>query len=61
MTKVINIALLGAILYLLYLGYFIFFDKPASLAGIASLYIKMGYAYLALFIILILKINIKRK
>jgi hypothetical protein len=39
-----NIITLYSIGYVLYLGYFVLFDKPVTYKDITKLYSKMGYA-----------------
>jgi len=58
--RTIDIITIGAIMYVIFYGYFIFFDKPTTPLEITSLYVKMGYAFLALFIILLIRIFAKK-
>lgn len=53
--RIVDVITVCIIVFVLYLGYFIFFDKPTTSDEITSLYIKMGYGYLALFIILLIR------
>ncbi|OPA77818.1 hypothetical protein BVG16_15450 [Paenibacillus selenitireducens] len=59
--RIVDIITVCAIVYVLYLGYFIFFDKPTTSYEITSLYVKTGYAYLTLFIILIIRTLVNKK
>ncbi|OMF19721.1 hypothetical protein BK133_29770 [Paenibacillus sp. FSL H8-0548] len=53
--RIVDIITVCTIVYVLYLGYFVFFDKLMVPYEITSLYVKMGYAFTALFIILIIR------
>lgn len=59
--RIVDIISLCIIIFVLYLGYFIFLDKPVTSYEITSLYIQMGYAFLSLSIILIIRILLKKK
>lgn len=49
-----------AIALVLYIGYCVFFNKPSDPAEMTNLYIKMGYAFLALFTVLLIRIILRR-
>ncbi len=59
--RTFDIITIGSIMYVIFLGYYIFFDKPTTPLEITSLYINMGYAFLALFIILLIRIFAKHE
>lgn len=50
-----NIITFCSIGYVIYIGFFVFFDKPGTPEDITKLYLKMGYAYVILAVILILR------
>ena len=50
MKRIMDIMTFTAIAYFLYLGYFIYFDKPTNPEGIASLYVQFGRANAFLFL-----------
>ncbi|MGQ8871128.1 hypothetical protein [Paenibacillus sp. TSA_86.1] len=58
--RMVDIAAIIAVGIVVYVGYFVFFDKPDNQVEITSLYVKMGYAFLALFIILLLRMFVNR-
>ena len=55
-----NLITLCSIGYVLYLGYFVFLDKPVTYEDITKLYSKMGYAFVTLFVVLILRTFLKK-
>lgn len=60
LKRVVDIIILGAILYALYTGYYIFFDRPTNPEEIASLYLEMGYSYLLLLCTLLIRFYINK-
>ncbi|URN93004.1 MAG: hypothetical protein NAG76_14265 [Candidatus Pristimantibacillus lignocellulolyticus] len=58
--RIVDIITVSTIVYVFYLGYFIFFEKPMTSHEITSLYVKIGYAFLALFIILLIRILVNK-
>ncbi|MFF2484270.1 hypothetical protein [Paenibacillus sp. NPDC058071] len=58
--QIVDVAATCAIGFVLYVGYFIFFDKPAAPAEITSLYLKMSYAFVVLFIVLIIRVLLNK-
>jgi len=59
--RIVDIIMVCVIVFVLYLGYFIFFAKPMTPNEITSLYVNMGYAFVVLFIILVISINKKKE
>lgn len=57
---IFDIITLCSIGFVLYLGYFIFFDKPTNPQEITTLYSKMSYAFLVLFVVLIVRVVLKK-
>ncbi|NIK21598.1 hypothetical protein [Paenibacillus lupini] len=55
-----NIISLYSIGYVLYIGYFVLFDKPVTNEDITKLYSKMGYAFVTLAVSLILRTFLKK-
>lgn len=60
LKRVVDILFAGSILFLLYLGYFIFFDKPVASAKFVNLYLKLGYGYSALFVFTLLRFALRK-
>ncbi|MEF2243844.1 hypothetical protein V1L65_02750 [Paenibacillus sp. IITD108] len=56
LKRVVDILFAGSILFLLYLGYFIFFDKPVASAEFVNLYLKIGLRLFRSFCIYITKV-----
>lgn len=59
--RVVDLLSIVAIAYVLFIGYFVFFDKPTAPIEIASLYTRMGYSFLALIITLLLRLFLNKK
>ncbi|MZQ86216.1 hypothetical protein GQF01_29360 [Paenibacillus sp. 5J-6] len=55
-----NIITLCSIGYVIYIGYFVFFDKSVTPEDITKIYPKMGYAYVSLAIILITRALLRK-
>ncbi|AIQ53397.1 hypothetical protein R70331_18875 [Paenibacillus sp. FSL R7-0331] len=55
-----NIITFCSIGYVIYIGFFVFFDKPGASDEIAALYLKMGYAYAILAVSLITRAILKK-
>ncbi|MBA2937182.1 hypothetical protein HZF08_02600 [Paenibacillus sp. CGMCC 1.16610] len=55
-----NIITLCSIGYVIYIGYFVFFDKPVTPEDITKIYSKMGYAYVSLAVILITRALLRK-
>lgn len=47
--------------FLVYVGYFVFFDKPVTPEGIASLQLKLSYGFLALVVVQITRGIVKKR
>ncbi|GGG70514.1 hypothetical protein GCM10010918_27330 [Paenibacillus radicis (ex Gao et al. 2016)] len=57
---IVNIITFCSIGYVIYIGYFVFFDKPVTSENITKLYSKMIYAYVTLVVILIMRAVLKK-
>ncbi|MCM3631087.1 hypothetical protein M3194_27625 [Paenibacillus glycanilyticus] len=57
---VAEIITLCSIGYVVYIGYFVFFNKPVTPEDIIKLYLKMGYAYVTLAVVLILRAILRK-
>ena len=57
---IVNIITFCSVGYVLYIGYFVFFDKPVTPEEITKLYSKIESAYLTLAVILFIRVLLRK-